>query len=121
VKLPLNDPVLYEAVNVFILAVNALKLEVVTNPLVSTVPPDPVLTVIGNVDPSPLVKVIVLEDTEAVVNNEPVLTEVEEAFAAYEADKAYDADKGLVNCSFLIILIFMQIYLLLLFHLLVVK
>ena len=95
----------------FILAVNALKLEVVTNELVSIIVPDPVLTVIGNVDPSPLVKVIILEDTDAVINNEPVLTGVEEAFVAYDAVKAYEADKGLVNCSFLIILIFIQIYL----------
>jgi len=108
-------------VNVFILEVNALKLEVVTNELVLIVAPDPVSTVIGKVDPSPFVKVIVLEDTDAVVNNDPVLTEVEDAFSAYEAVKAYEADKGLVNCSFLIILMFMQIYLLLLFHLLIVK
>jgi hypothetical protein len=106
---------------VFILEVNVLKLAVVTKLLVSTVPPDPVLTVIGNVEPLPFVKVIVFKLTDAVVNNEPVLTEVEEAFSAYEAVRAYEADRGLVNCSFLIILIFMQIYLLLLFHLLVVK
>jgi hypothetical protein len=106
---------------VFILEVNTLKLEVVTRLLVSIVPPDPVLTVIGNVEPLPFVKVIVFKLTDAVVNNEPVLTEVEETFSAYEAVKAYEADRGLVNCSFLIILIFMQIYLLLLFHLLVVK
>jgi hypothetical protein len=115
VKLPLNDPVLYDAVNMFILAVNALKLEVVTNPLVSAVPPDPVLTVIGNVDPSPFVNVIVFKDTEAVVKREPVLTAAA-AFSAYEAVKAYEADKGLVNCSFLIILMFMRICLLLLFR-----
>jgi hypothetical protein len=36
-------------------------------------PPLPVLTVIGNVEPSPFVKVIVLRTTEAVVNKEPVL------------------------------------------------
>lgn len=89
----------------FILEVNALKLEVVTNPLVSTVPPDPVLTVIGNVEPLPFVKVIVFKLTDAVVNNEPVLTEVGEIFSAYEAVKAYEAYRGLVNCSFLIMLI----------------
>ena len=99
----------------FILAVNALKLEVVTNELVLIVTPDPVSTVIGNVDPLPLVKVIVLEETEAVVKREPVLTAAA-AFSAYEAVKAYEADKGLVNCSFLIILIFMRICLLLLFR-----
>ena len=37
-------------------------------------PPLPVFTVIGKVEPSPLVKVIVFKDTEAVVSREPVLT-----------------------------------------------
>ena len=35
-------------------------------------PPEPVSTVIGKVEPSPLVKVIVFKLTLAVVNNEPV-------------------------------------------------
>jgi hypothetical protein len=35
-------------------------------------PPEPVFTVIGKVEPSPLVKVIVFKLTEAVVNKEPV-------------------------------------------------
>jgi hypothetical protein len=35
-------------------------------------PLDPVFTVIGNVLPSPLVNVIVLELTDAVIKNEPV-------------------------------------------------
>jgi hypothetical protein len=35
-------------------------------------PPDPVFTIIGKVEPSPLVKVIVFKLTEAVVNKEPV-------------------------------------------------
>jgi hypothetical protein len=43
--------------------------------------PLPVLTVIGKVDPSPLVKVIVFKDTDAVVSNDPVLT----AAAAFKA------------------------------------
>jgi hypothetical protein len=37
-------------------------------------PPDPVATVIGNVLPSPLVNVIVFEDTDAVVSRLAVLT-----------------------------------------------
>ena len=73
VKLPLNDPVLYDDVNVFILEVNALKLEVVTNPLVLAIPPEPVSTVILNWSVLPFVKVIILEETEAVTKREPVL------------------------------------------------
>ena len=37
-------------------------------------PPLPVLTTIGNVEPSPFVKVIVFKDTEAVFNKELVST-----------------------------------------------
>jgi hypothetical protein len=39
---------------------------------VATLPPDPVFTVIGNVDPSPFVNVIVFKFTDAVTSNEPV-------------------------------------------------
>ena len=35
-------------------------------------PPDPVFTVIRNVDPLPFVKVIVFKSTDAVVNSDPV-------------------------------------------------
>jgi hypothetical protein len=72
-----NEPVLYDAVKLLILEVNELKEEVVTKPLVSTgpPPPEPVFTVIGKVDPSPLVNVIVFKITEAVVK----------AFGVYDA------------------------------------
>ena len=61
-------------------------------------PPEPVATVIGNVLPSPLVNVIVFEDTDAVVSKLAVLTVPPlPAFNAYEAVNAYDALKaGLV-------------------------
>jgi hypothetical protein len=81
-------------VKLFILAVNALKLEVVTKlPVLILVP--------------------TFKANEAVVANE--------ADVAIEAVAAYEALKGLLNCSFLIILIITQIYLLLLFHQLIVK
>jgi hypothetical protein len=48
-------------------------LVMVTGALIPPPPPEPVFTVIGNVEPSPLVKVIVFELTDAVVKNEPVL------------------------------------------------
>jgi hypothetical protein len=50
-------------------------------------PPLPVLTVIGNVVPSPLVKVIVLEETDAVIR----AFGVNEAVAANEAEVAFIA------------------------------
>jgi hypothetical protein len=39
-------------------------------------PPEPVFTVIGNVEPSPLVNVIVFNDTEAVISKDPVSSDV---------------------------------------------
>jgi hypothetical protein len=45
----------------------------VTGALIPPPPPEPVFTVIGNVEPLPLVKVIVFEITDAVTKNEPVL------------------------------------------------
>ena len=58
----------------FILEVNALKLEVVTKLLVSIVVAEPVLIIILKVDPSPLVNCILLRVAEAVTNNDPVFT-----------------------------------------------
>jgi hypothetical protein len=55
-------------------------------------PPEPVLTVIGNVLPSPFVNVIVFRFTEAVVNSDPVFVEPPvPPFKAYEAVRAYEA------------------------------
>ena len=59
-------------------------------------PPLPVLTVIGNVVPLPLVNVIVFEDTDAVTKafgvNEAVEAKLElTAFKTYEAVTAFDA------------------------------
>jgi hypothetical protein len=73
VKLPVKDPVLYELVKVYILAVKELNELVVTkDPVLIVAPPDPVFTVIGNVVPSPFVKVIVFNNTDAVKRSEPV-------------------------------------------------
>jgi hypothetical protein len=59
-----------------------------------------VSTVILNVDVSPLVKVIVLLDTEAVTSNEPVSVAIPPPFIAYDAVNAYDAD---VTVAFIIL------------------
>ena len=53
-------------------------------PVFTEPPPEPVATVTGKVEPSPLVNVIVLLTADAVTNNEPVFT-VAPAFNAYEA------------------------------------
>ena len=49
-----------------------LKEAVTLEPVPPPPPPLPVFTVIGNVLPSPLVNVIVFNDTDAVTNSEPV-------------------------------------------------
>ena len=48
-------------------------------------PPLPVSTVIGKVEPSPLVKVIVFNDTDAVVSKDPVSVLPPPPFNANEA------------------------------------
>ena len=45
-------------------------------------PPEPVLTVTGKVEPSPLVKVIILLVADAVIKNEPVFVDVPTAVEA---------------------------------------
>jgi len=69
---PCNDPVnpKVEIVDPVIASEPVIIAEPVYGKVVTIA--EPVLTVIGNVDPSPLVNVIVFEDTEAVVSNEPV-------------------------------------------------
>jgi len=61
-------------------------------------PPEPVATVTGNVEPSPLVKVITLPAADAVVSNEAVLT-VPPPFKANDAVKAYEAEVALAACD----------------------
>ena len=66
-----------------------MKEAVAFEPVILLPPPEPVFTVIGNVLPSPLVKVIVFNTTEAVVNRLDVLTVPPlPAFKAYDAVKA---------------------------------
>ena len=60
-------------------------------PVFTEPPPEPVATVTGNVEPSPLVNVITLATAEAVVSNDAVDT-VEPAFKAKEAVVAKLAD-----------------------------
>ena len=64
---------------------------VVNNEPVLTVTAEPVFTIIGNVEPSPLVNVITLLTALAVVNNDAVDTVVP-AFKANEAVVANEAD-----------------------------
>jgi hypothetical protein len=54
-------------------------------------PPLPVFTVIGNVEPSPLVNVIVFDSTDAVINRDPVSI-LSPLFKAYEAVTAVNAN-----------------------------
>jgi hypothetical protein len=81
----------------------AFDTEAVTSnePVFTLPPPEPVATVTGKVEPSPLVNVITLLTALAVVNNEAVLT-VEPAFKANEAVKAYDADVAILAVDALV-------------------
>jgi hypothetical protein len=70
-KLPVNPKVdIIDPVTIKLPVIIALPVYGKDDPLPP--PPEPVLTVIGNVEPSPLVKVIVFKLTEAVVSKEPV-------------------------------------------------
>jgi hypothetical protein len=60
---------------------------VTNNDAVGVVIADPVLTIIGNVLPSPLVNVIVFDDMDAVVSSDPVFVAVN---GAQDADTAND-------------------------------
>jgi hypothetical protein len=57
-------------------------------------PTEPVFTVIGNVVPLPFVNVIIFEETDAVINNEPV-----SVLPPFNAKEAVVANEALTACN----------------------